>query len=175
MNTCLWNCHGTSVWLLGEGAYDNVCYWHSEFKDVTHWSHKTDSNICCHSVFLGRTSLVFKVIFGRSLSLPTSASISVSKDACQRHLVPLSASIFLNVFTTPATVSSLGDLKRKPCNFLWFNRLIYVWGIYILIMSAVPRRFHWLTLSLDDILWTHHEWMQMTGTGPAPWTFAGLN
>lgn len=33
--------HGTSVWLLGEGLYDNVCYWHSVFKDVTHWTHKT--------------------------------------------------------------------------------------------------------------------------------------
>lgn len=138
-------------------------------------------------LFLGHTSSVFKVIFGCSLKLACRLPLGLMFNIMNPNLliktlkapcaesVPLSACIFLNMFTTPATISSLGDLKRKPCNFLWFNRVIYVWGIYILIMSAVPQRSHWLTLSLDDILWTHHEWMQMTGTGPAPWTFAGLN
>lgn len=95
---------------------------------------------------------------------PESASTSLS--ACIFHS---------RVYNPCSHLQRLRDLKRKPCNFLWFNKVIYIWGIYILIMSSVPQRSHWLTLSLDDILWTHHEWMQMTGTGPAPWTFAGLN
>lgn len=61
----------------------------------------------------------------------------------------------------------LQEFKGKPCNFLWFNWAIYIWDIYILIRSSVPQQSHWLTLSLDDILWTHYEWMQMTGMGPA--------
>lgn len=54
-------------------------------------------------------------------------------------------------------LQSLRDLKREPCNFLWFNWVIYIWGIYILIRSSVPQQSHWLTLSSDDILWTHYE------------------
>lgn len=57
----------------------------------------------------------------------------------------------------PQTIYKLRDLKMKPCNFPWFNWDIYIWCIYILIKSSVPQPSHWLTLSLDDILWTHYE------------------
>ena len=54
-------------------------------------------------------------------------------------------------------LQSLRDLERELCNFPWFNWVIYIWGIYILIRPSVPQQSHWLTLSLDDILWTHYE------------------
>ncbi len=74
------------------------------------------------------------------------------------HIVVFSVvKIYSDIHKTPSHLQSLRDLKRKPCNFPWFNWVIYIWGIYILIRSSVPQQSHWLTLSLDDILWTHYE------------------
>lgn len=96
-------------------------------------------------------------------SLDQGSSMSVSTDrlmAVHIDVYPHPSQQWNCILIFPTLwngLQSLRDLERKLCNFPWFNWVIYIWGIYILIRPSVPQQSHWLTLSPDDILWTHYE------------------